>query len=139
MKALGIAIIGMALLLISRGNDMPFSVVSPSDSMPLTQSEISEEILFLIAHLREPKESEFIASGDAKKALKWRVGELNIVSPEVVAVAFNEGHVVVIGIYVRNHKRRAWDLKAEVNGTFKVRSFSDDSLKTTKEPAIITR
>ena len=58
---------------------------------------------------------------------------MHIVSAYVVTVAFSEGHAEAIGIGVRNHKDRAWDLKTEINGTFKVRSLFDDSLETTKK------
>lgn len=128
-KTLILALIGVAMLSIAQADDLPFRVVSPSNSKPQTKTDVSGETLTLVAHLREPKESDFIVSGDPTKALKWRVEHMNIVSADVVAVVFTEGHIVVIGIYVRNYKDRAWELKAEVNGTFKVRRFSDDSLK----------
>ncbi len=131
-KPLILAIIGMAMLSVAQADDLPFPVFNPTKSKTLPKNDVSAEILTLVAHLREEKESNFIVSGDATKALKWRVGHMNILSANVVAVVFDEGHVDVIGIYVRNYKDRAWELKAEINGTFKVRSFSDDSLKTTK-------
>lgn len=128
MKALAIALAGMAWFGMVRGEDLPFKVHHPSDP----KGDIGEEVRRLIAHFEAPRPPDFISHPNATKNLKWRVGQMNIISEGVVAVAFNEGHIEVIGIYVRNYKERAWELKSEIHGTFKVRRFADDSIKTTK-------
>jgi hypothetical protein len=87
----------------------------------------------LISHLKGPKAPDFISHRDATKNLKWRLEHVNILSDDAVAVVFTEGHVEVIGVYVRNYKERAWDLKSAINGDFKVRSFPDEGLKSSRK------
>ncbi len=110
--------------------EINFKIYNPGDSQPEGLADklvpyVNESVGKLISHLKEPRESDFISATDAKPTLKWRGERLTIISNDVVAVSYTEGHVGVIGIYVRNEKERRWDLKSEIHGTFRVRSFAD--------------
>ncbi len=105
-------------------------IYNPGDSQPGELAEkiepnIGEAAGKLISHLKEARESDFIFAAGAKPTLKWRVESLTMLSDDVVAVSFTEGHLEVIGIFVRNHRERRWDLKSEIGGKFRVRSFPD--------------
>jgi hypothetical protein len=128
LKSLTTALGVLTIVSFARGEDWPFTVDNPRDN----KSAVYEDVQHLIAHLKGAKAPDFIFHRDATKNLKWRLEHVNILAPNAVAVVFTEGHVEAIGIYVRNYKDRAWVLNSGINGNFKIRSFSDDSLKTEK-------
>lgn len=123
------AVAGLQCLVLA--NELPFAVYNPTDSQPKKlaeelKPEISENVRTLIEFLKEPKDSKFISlKGVEVVGLKWRVQHVTILSAEVVSVNFTEGHVEVIAIYVRDERERRWDLKAEIGGAFRDRSFRD--------------
>ena len=83
----------------------------------------------LILHLQEPKDGDFISAAGAGAALKWRLQNLTIVSGDVVAASFTEGHIDVIGIFVRNTAKKQWELSTEVGGRFKVQVYDEQTGK----------
>lgn len=110
--------------------EQSFKVYNPSDSNPKEQAsslrpEIYESVKLLIEHLKSPKDQSFIVSDDAYKNLQWRLESLTILSPDIVAAHFTEGHIGVYGIFQRDEKRKRWELKSEFNGIFRERLFDD--------------
>ena len=124
----------LSLITVVGAEDTPFRVSTPNESsnrkaVAHIKPEISGDLSILIDHLREPKDYSFIVSGDAKAPLKWRVEYMTVISQELVAICYTEGHVEVFAIYARNHKDKSWDLKSQIHGTISVKSFVDPPKK----------
>ena len=105
----------------------PFQVFNPSETkVPAEDHQIYPHVKTLITHLEGRKKSTFIDSkGEGNPLLFWSIETLTIVSPDLVAVDFSEGHISVIGVYLRDHQKKRWDLVAEVRGTFAERGYMD--------------
>ncbi len=120
-----------SLLGFALAGELPFSVYNSTDSAPKNavdalKPEIYDDVKILIEHLREPMDPDFIkVEGASKSDLKWRVQNMTILSSDVVAVNFTEGHIEVLAVYVRNRKLNQLDLKTEVHGIFRERFFID--------------
>jgi hypothetical protein len=115
------------------GQEITAKVFNPTDVYPATYSPelagkpvIYDSMKPLIRKLQDPKESDFISAGDASPNLKWRLQHFTIISGDVAAVNFTEGHVEVIGVFVRNHAKKQWELTTEVGGRFKTRVYADE-------------
>lgn len=83
----------------------------------------------LILQLQEPKNSDFISAAGAGPTLKWRLQNFTIISGDVVAANFSEGHIEVIGIFVRNTAKKQWELSTEVGGSFKIQVYDEHTGK----------
>lgn len=110
--------------------EFPFPVHNPSDSSPSKQAEelvpyVHPQVKSLLEHFSKPRDSDFISESQGKPDLKWRVDRATILSSNLVAIDFTEGHIQVFGIFLRNDKEKRWDLHSEVYGKFRERSFAD--------------
>jgi hypothetical protein len=119
--------------LLAWGQDITAKVFNPTDVYPATYSPglagkpvIYDSMKPLIQKLQDPKDSDFISAAGAAPNLKWRLQHFTIISEDVAAVNFTEGHVDTIGIYVRNRAKKQWELKTEVGGHFKTRVYTDE-------------
>jgi hypothetical protein len=119
------------------GQEITAKVFNPTDVYPATFSPelagkpvIYDSMKPLIRKLQDPKNSDFISGGDASTNLKWRLQHFTIISGDVAAVNFTEGHVDVIGVFVRNHAKNQWELTTEVGGRFKTRVYADEPTDT---------
>ena len=128
---LGIAAFSLSSL-IAFGQEITAKVFNPADMYPATYSPerarkpvIYDSMKPLIRKVQEPKVSDFIAADGATPNLKWHLQHFTIISGDVAAVNFTEGHVDVIGIFVRNHAKKQWELTTEVGGRFKTRVYVD--------------
>ena len=117
---------------LALGQDITAKVFNPSDVYPATYSPelVGKPVIYdsmkpLIRKLQEPQDSDFISATDATAKLKWRLQHFTIISGDVAAANFTEGHVDVIGIFVRNHAKKQWEVTTEVGGRFKVRVYAD--------------
>jgi len=115
------------------GQEITAKVFNPTDVYPPTDSPelagkpvVYDSMKPLIRMLQDPKDSDFISAGDASANLKWRLQHFTILSGDVAAVNFSEGHVDVIGVFVRNHARKQWELTTEAGGRFKTRVYADE-------------
>ncbi len=118
---------------VAFGQEITAKVFNPNDVYPATYSPelagmpvIYDSMKPLIRKLQDPKDSDFISAGDASTNLKWRLQHFTIISGDVAAVNFTEGHVDVIGVFVRNHAKKQWELTTEVGGRFKTREYADE-------------
>ena len=126
----------LASLVISlswgHGQEITVKVFNPTDKYPASYSAeyagkpvIYEFMKPLILQLQQEKPSDFISAADATKTLKWRLQHFTIISGDVVAVNFTEGHVDVIGIFVRDVDEKQWKLATEVGGHFRTRVYDE--------------
>ena len=130
-------IIGLAALASpGLGQEITAKVFNPTDVYPPSYSPefagkpvIYDFIKPLILQLQEPKDGDFISAAGAGAALKWRLQNFTIVSGDVVAANFTEGHIDVIGIFVRNTAKKQWELSTEVGGHFKVHVYDEQTGK----------
>jgi hypothetical protein len=122
------------LIFISRGHgqEITAKVFNPTDKYPASYSVeyAGKPVIYdfmkpLILQLQQDKPSDFISAGDANGTLKWRLQHFTIISGDVVAVNFTEGHVDVIGIFVRDFKEKRWKLATEFGGIFKTRFYDE--------------
>jgi hypothetical protein len=112
-------------------------VFNPSDESPRASPDgvVSKPVVYdhmkpLIRHLQEVKPPDFIKAAGAKETLSWRIQHINIISENVLAAKFTEGHIEVIGIFVHNAEKDQWDLATEIGGSFKTKVYDE----TTGEP-----
>lgn len=108
------------------------TVYNPSDIYPPSYSKeyagkpvIYDFVKPLILAMQKPKDEDFISSPGATRNLKWRLEHFIIISGDIVSARFSEGHVEVIGVFVRNAKGKQWELRTEVGGIFKYRVFDE--------------
>jgi hypothetical protein len=118
------------------GQEIAAKVFNPTDVYPPSYSPefagkpvIYDFVKPLILQLQEPKDNDFISAGGAKATLNWRLQIFIIVSGDVVAANFTEGHIEVIGIFVRNTAKKQWELSTEVGGRFKVHVYDEQTGK----------
>lgn len=134
MKHLTVGFVVLSLSsLIALGQDITAKVFNPADIYPATYSPelagkpvIYDSMKPLIRKLQDPMVSDFIAADGAGPKLMWRLQHFTIISGDVAAANFTEGHVDVIGIFVRNHLKKQWELTTEVGGRFKTRVYADE-------------
>jgi hypothetical protein len=119
--------------IIAFGQEITAKVFNPTDVYQATHSPelaakpvIYDSMKPLIWKLQDTKDSDFISAGDASANLKWWLQHFTIISEDVAAVNFTEGHVDVIGVFVRNHAKKQWELTTEVGGRFKTRVYADE-------------
>jgi len=117
---------------VSNCQDIKVKVFNPSDEYPSTYSPefagkpmIYDFVKPLVLELQQPKDSDFISAAGAGANLKWRLESVTIISPDLVAVSFTEGHVIVIGVFVRNTVKNEWELSTEVGGHFATRVYDE--------------
>jgi hypothetical protein len=127
-----VTILGLQSMLVAL--DLPFPVYNPTDSQPKNAAstlkpEIPESVGNFIRHLTGPKDADFIeTTTPIAPTTKWRVQNLTIITADVVAVNFTEGHVEVVAIFVRNFSEKRWDLKTDIGGTLTQRTFNDPAV-----------
>lgn len=90
----------------------------------LHPDRIENPLKILIDNTKEPKNHEFISASGATKNLKWRASSIIIVSPEVVAIKYDEGHIQVVGIYTWNSEHKQWVVSTEYGGTLRERAYA---------------
>ncbi len=135
MKHLSVGFVVLSLSsLIAFGQDITAKVFNPADVYPSTYSPelagkpvIYDSMKPLIRKLQDPKGGDFIAADGAGPKLNWRLQHFTIISGEVAAANFTEGHVEVIGVFVRNPAKKQWELTTQVGGRFKIRVYADES------------
>ena len=135
-KHLALSVVFAALTSLGWGQEIKAKVFNPTDVYPSSYSPelagkpvIYEFMKPLILQLQEPKDSDFISAAGAGATLKWRLQNFTIVSEDVVAANFTEGHIDVIGIFVRNTAKKQWELSTEVGGRFKVQVYEEQTGK----------
>lgn len=89
----------------------------------LHPDRVEGPLKILVDNTKEPKDPEFISARDATKDLKWRVSSIIIISGEVVAINYNEGHVQVIGIYFWDANHKQWVVSTEHGGVLRERAY----------------
>ena len=116
----------------SPGQEITVKVFNPTDVYPPSYSPefAGKPVIYdfmkpLILQLQQAKPGDFISAAGAKDTLKWRLQHFTIISAEVVAVKFTEGHVIVIGIFTHNTTKKQWELATEVGGQFKTKIYDE--------------
>ena len=135
-KLLPLIIVLATFALPSSGQDITAKVFNPTDVYPPSYSPelagkpvIYDFIKPLILHFQEPKNSDFISATGAGANLKWRLQNFTIISGDIVAANFTEGHIDVIGVFVRNTAKKQWELSTEVGGRFVTRIYDEPTGK----------
>ncbi len=116
----------------SHGQEITAKVFNPTDVYPPSYSPelAGKPVIYdfmkpLILQLQQAKPGDFISAAGAKDTLKWRLQHFTIISGDIVAVKFTEGHIDVIGIFTRNTAKKQWELATEVGGRFKTRIYDE--------------
>ena len=90
----------------------------------LHPDRVEGPLKILVDNTKELKAPEFISARDANKNLQWRVSSIIVISADVVAIKYNEGHVEVIGIYTWDHSHNQWIVATEHGGTIRERAYA---------------